>query len=97
MPGGGIGENTNTKGGTMKKNLYKEEIPIPDWLFPYFGEIQYQAETNLNLTCSRCGAIGHPAKLQLELGLWQVWWLCPDCLFVLRKRTFTTRGQADEC
>ena len=81
----------------MKKNLYKEKIPIPDWLFPYFGEIQYQAETTLNLTCPKCGCTSHPAKLQLKLGLWQVWWLCPDCLFVLRKRAFTRRSYADEC
>jgi len=80
----------------MKKNLYEEKIPIPDWLFPYFDKIQYRAGSNLACCCPECGCAKYPAKLQLDLGLWQVWLLCPNCLFVLAKRTFTRRRFADE-
>ena len=82
----------------MRKNLYKEKIPLPDWLFPYLGEIQYQAKRRVRFSfeCPKCGCTKLPAKLQLDLGLWQVWWLCPDCLFVFIKRTFTQRKYADE-
>jgi len=80
----------------MKKNLYKENIPLPDWLFPYLGEINYRPKVYCQATCPKCTKGGWVAKLILELnGLWEVWQLCPDCLFVLKKRTFTTRGQAD--
>ena len=81
----------------MKKDLYKQHILLPDWLFPYLGEIDYRPKKYMQIVYPHCKKGGWAAKLILQFTLWEVWNLCPECLYVLSKRSYHSREGADEC